>query len=151
MAHYLTGIPASFIWYPSNIMVCFKLIYLLIFDCTGSLLLHVGFSLAAVEGVTLLCSVQASHCGGFSYCVAWTQEHRLSGCSTQAQWLQHTGLDASWHVGSSQTRDRTCVPCIGGWILNHRITREVPHCMIFITLTIPCEVSESGTLPAPSL
>ena len=29
------------------------------------------------------------------------------------QWLQLTGLAAPCHVGSAQTRDRTCVPCIG--------------------------------------
>ena len=28
-------------------------------------------------------------------------------------------------MGSSQTRDCTCVPCIGKWILNHWTTREV--------------------------
>ena len=30
------------------------------------------------------------------------------------------------HVGSSQTRDRTRVPCIGRQTLNHCATREVP-------------------------
>ena len=34
------------------------------------------------------------------------------------------GLVAPRHVGSSQTRDRTRVPCIGRWILNHWATRE---------------------------
>jgi len=29
------------------------------------------------------------------------------------------------HVGSSQTRDQTRVPCIGRQILNHWTTREV--------------------------
>ena len=37
-------------------------------------------------------------------------------------WL--TGLAAPWHVGSSQTRARTCVPCIGRQTLNHCATRE---------------------------
>ena len=36
-----------------------------------------------------------------------------------------SGLVAPSHVGSSQTRDRTRVPCIGRRILNHRTTREV--------------------------
>ena len=36
------------------------------------------------------------------------------------------GLSCSMHVGSSQTKDRTCVPCIGRQILNHCTTREVP-------------------------
>ena len=34
------------------------------------------------------------------------------------------GLVAPRHVGSSQTRARTRVPCIGRWILNHCATRE---------------------------
>ena len=34
------------------------------------------------------------------------------------------GLVAPWHVGSSRTRARTRVPCIGRWILNHCAIRE---------------------------
>ena len=34
---------------------------------------------------------------------------------------------ALWHVGSFQTRDRTHVPSLGRWILNHWTTREVQH------------------------
>ena len=37
-------------------------------------------------------------------------------------WL--TGLVAPWHVGSSQARARTRVPCIDRRILNHCATRE---------------------------
>ena len=44
---------------------------------------------------------------------------------TQAQELWHTGLVAPRHVGSSQTRAQTHVPCIGRRILNHCTTREV--------------------------
>ena len=36
------------------------------------------------------------------------------------------GLVALQHVGSSQTRARTRVPCIGRQILNHCATREAP-------------------------
>ena len=32
-----------------------------------------------------------------------------------------------WEVGSFQTRDRTTVPCIARWILNHWTTREAPN------------------------
>ena len=46
-------------------------------------------------------------------------EHRL-------QTHRLTGPVAPWHVGSSQTRARTRVPCIGRQILNHCATREVP-------------------------
>ena len=38
-------------------------------------------------------------------------------------WL--TGLVAPWHVGSSQTRARTRVPCTSRQTLNHCATREV--------------------------
>ena len=43
---------------------------------------------------------------------------------TQAQQLWLTGLVAPRYVGSSQTRARTHVPCIGRQILNHCATRE---------------------------
>ena len=42
----------------------------------------------------------------------------------QAQQLWLTGLVAPRHVGSSQTRARTRVPCIGRQTLNHCATRE---------------------------
>ena len=42
----------------------------------------------------------------------------------QAQQLWLTGPVAPRHVGSSQTRARTRVPCIGRQILNHCATRE---------------------------
>ena len=37
----------------------------------------------------------------------------------------HTGLVASWHVGSSWTRNQICVAFIGRQILNHWTTRKV--------------------------
>ena len=37
------------------------------------------------------------------------------------------GLVALQHVGSSWIRDQTCVPNIGGQILNLWTTREVPE------------------------
>ena len=39
--------------------------------------------------------------------------------------MWHTGLVAPRHVGSSRTRARTRVPCIGRRSLNHCATREV--------------------------
>ena len=50
----------------------------------------------------------------------------FSSCDTQDQQLWRTGLVAPRHVGSSRTRARTRVPCIGRWVLNHCATREVP-------------------------
>ena len=45
---------------------------------------------------------------------------RLLSSGMQAQ-LPHSTWDLS-----SWTRDRTCIPCVGRWILNHWITREGP-------------------------
>ena len=47
-----------------------------------------------------------------------------------------TGLVAPRHVGSSRTRARTRVPCIGRWILNHCSTREA-LCLNFLSLCLP--------------
>ena len=47
-------------------------------------------------------------------------------------------LVAQQHVGSSRTRDGTCVPCIGRLILNHWSTREAQiltfECKSFLIL-----------------
>ena len=55
------------------------------------------------------------------------------------------GLVAPQHVGSSQTRAQTCVPCIGRRILNHCITRKVPVLYFlfldFIDLVSLCSIS----------
>ena len=51
---------------------------------------------------------------------------------------------------SSQTRDRTRVPCVGRWIPNHWTTREVPILSIF---SLPCPASAANiytTCQAPS-
>ena len=58
---------------------------------------------------------------GYSHCGA-----RASHCS---------GLVALQHVGSSWTRARTRVPCIGRRILNHCATREVPPLFLIWVLT----------------
>ena len=50
---------------------------------------------------------------------------------TQGQQLWLTGLVAPWHVGSSQTRARTRVPCIGRQILNHCATREAQTSILY--------------------
>ena len=77
---------------------------------------------------------KASHSSGFSCCAA-----RAHGCAVQAlvtaarglrsgsSWAQQLwcpGLVALRHVGSSPTRDRTHVSCIGRQILHHWATRE---------------------------
>ena len=52
------------------------------------------------------------------------QQLWLTDSRAQAQQLWRTGLFAPRHVGSSPTRARTRVPCIGRRILNHCATRE---------------------------
>ncbi|KAJ8798770.1 hypothetical protein J1605_016573 [Eschrichtius robustus] len=47
------------------------------------------------------------------------------------------GLVAPRHVGSSQARARTHVPCIGRQILNHCATREAPVGLVLIPGVIP--------------
>ena len=52
------------------------------------------------------------------------QQLWLTGSRAQAQQLWRMGLVAPQRVGSSRTRARTRVPCIGWRILNHCTTRE---------------------------
>ena len=68
-------------------------------------------------GATLHRGARASHYRGLCCCGAQAPD-------AQAQYLWLTGLVAPRHVGSSQTRARTRVPCIGRQILNHCATRE---------------------------
>ena len=115
-----------------------KFIYLFIFVCIGSSLLHVGFLQLQLRrvGATLRCDAQA-YCSGFSCCRAWAlgaqasvvaamwaQQLWLAGSRAQAHQLWCTGLVVLRHVGSSRTRAQTLVPCIVRWILNHCTTRE---------------------------
>ena len=44
-------------------------------------------------------------------------------------------------MGSSQTRDQTCVPCIGREILNHWTTKEVPGSYF---KGVMCQLSHEG-------
>ena len=85
-----------------------------------------GLSLVEVSrGYALL------QCLGFSFqyfLQLWTTGFRhggFSSCGSRALGCRCMDLAALWHVKSSWTRDRTCVPCIGGHILIHCTTREV--------------------------
>ena len=66
----------------------------------------------------------------------------------QAQQLWCTGPVAPRHVGSSQTRARTRVPCIGRQILNHCATREAPRkgCIFKYSAEHEC-CQDSGSVP----
>ena len=63
-----------------------------------------------------------SNCGSRALWLTGPVAH--GPCGSRAQWL--TGPVAPRHVGSSQTRARTRVPCIGRQTLNHCATREAP-------------------------
>ena len=63
-------------------------------------------------------------CTGFSLwrlLLLWN----VSSRAWELQQLWHMGFPDPWHVESSQTRDRTCVPCIGRQWHSHWTTREV--------------------------
>ena len=51
------------------------------------------------------------------------------------------GLVAPRHVGSSQTRAQTRVPCIGRQILNHCATREAPRLFLNTHEGVPWQSS----------
>ena len=57
----------SFIWF---FFFAYKFIYLFIFGCFGSSLLHAGFLQLQRAGPALPCGARASHCGGLSCCGA---------------------------------------------------------------------------------
>ena len=73
-------------------------IYLFIFGCVGSLLLHTGFLQLRRGGATLCCSVQASHCGGFSCCGARALGTGFSSCGTWASVVVACGLQSAGSV-----------------------------------------------------
>ena len=66
----------------------------------------------------------------------------------QAQQLWLTGPVAPRHVGSSQARARTRVPCIGRWILNHCATREALRLRFELRLSVSVFVTSLTSLAA---
>ena len=75
----------------------------------------------ATGGLSLVVAGRGyAHCHGLSLQSTGSRREGFSTCST---WLSSCG--ALLHVASSQTRDRTCVPCIDRQILIHQTTTEV--------------------------
>ena len=74
----------------------------------------------------LCCCMQALQWVGATLCCpAWAVGTQASAVAAHGlQELRCMGLVVPWHVGSSQTRDWTCVPCVGRQILNHCTIRE---------------------------
>ena len=106
-------------------------IYLFIFGCVGSSFLCEGFLQLRQVGATLHRGARASHHRGLSFCGAQAPD-------AQAQQLWLTGPVALRHVGSSQTRARTRVPCIGRQTLNHCATKEAPPSLFLCSQICQC-------------
>ena len=85
-----------------------------------SLLWCAGFSL---RWPLPLWSMGSRH-AGFRSCGTWAQQLWPAGSRAQAQQLWRTGPATPWYVGSSRTRARTHVPCIGRRALSHCTTRQ---------------------------
>ena len=100
-------------------LLLFFLINYFFYGYIGSSFLCEGFLYLWQAGATFHHDAQASHYCGLSCCGAQAPD-------VQAQQLWLKGLVTPWHVGSSQTRARTHVPCIGRLILNHCTPREAP-------------------------
>ena len=74
----------------------------------------------------LLLGTTGSRVWGFTSCGLLVAGSLVAAPRLQStgRQLWCTGLVAPQHVGSSRTRDRTRVSCIGRWILYHRATRK---------------------------
>ena len=88
-------------------------------DCSGCSLLCRLFSTCGEQGLFSSCSVQTSYCGGFSHCGAQALSMRASavashGLSGEVPRGSRAHLVALRHVGSSGTRNQTCVSCMSG-------------------------------------
>ena len=77
---------------------------------------------------------------------SWDKWSLLFIAVHRLQWLWHRGLVASKPVGFPQTRDWTCVPCIGKQILNHWTTREVRRVLLLMYVEVfhilYCDISK---------
>ena len=121
-----------------RVAVHWRQTFFFFFGRAGSLLLHAGFLSC---GKWRLLFNWHSHCSAFSCCGAQTLGCVGSVVTTHGLWriwasvVVCTGLVVPQHVGSFQTRDQTCVPCIGRWTLNHCTTREVPKLNFWLKIS----------------
>ena len=82
-------------------------------------------------------------------CVTWALSPWCTDSIVVERWLivvTHR-LSCSTECGnlSSPTRDRTGVPCVVGWFLNHWNTREVPGSALFVLDTPGCVTNDLQT------
>ena len=122
--------------YMSCFLFFFKYKFIYLLGCVGSSLLCAGFSLVAASG-----GYSSLQCVGFS--LWWLLLLWNTGSRAQAQQLWCTGLVALWHVGSSQSRDRTRYSCIDRRILNHCATKGSP---LYVMLNEACLFTFSSLL-----
>ena len=113
-----------FLNYGIRYLFYFFKFYLFIYGCVGCSFLCEGFLQLRRAGASLHRGARASHYCGLSCCGAQAPD-------VQAQQLWLTGPAAPRHVGSSQARARTRVPCISRQILNHCATREAQKTKIY--------------------
>ena len=85
-----------------------------------------AFSSFSKQRLLSSCNAQASHCNDFSCCRARALGEQVSvvvarGLQSTGSVVVAIGFVAPQHVGSSQTRDQTCVPYMGSRLLtlNH--------------------------------
>ena len=110
---------------PKHLFFLNKFIYLFIYLFLFSAVLGLRFCARAFSSCGKRGPLFIAVRGSLTIAVSLVAEHRLqmrrlSSCGS-------TGLVAPWHVGSSQTRAQTRVPCISRQSLNHCATREALH------------------------
>ena len=94
--------------------------YFFIHGCAGSSLPRGFFPSCGKKGPLSSCDAMARalECTGFG------------SCSPCAQQMWCTGLVALWHVGSSQTRDQTCVSSLADKFFTTELPRKSPVCIL---------------------
>ena len=119
-------------------------------SCTGSVAVSTGsghtgsVAVSAGSGYTGSGAVSAGcSCTGSG---AVSAGSRCSGSVVVAQGLR---CSSAWGK-SFQSRDRTCVPCIFRWILNHWTTREALYSSFWLSrVLVPLIVQRSPVLLIP--
>ena len=130
-----------FIYWLHWVFVAAHRLSLLVVSRGYSSLQCMGFSLWWL----LLLPSMGSRCMGFSSCGRGAQQLWHLGCRVQAQQLWHPGFVAPQYVGSSWTRARARVLCVGRWTLNHCATREVlPLSFLILVICVFCLFIETG-------
>ena len=127
LRYFLIFVLSSFFFF-LNIGFFFFLIYLYIYFWLCWVFVSVrGLSLVAASG-----GHSSSRCAGLSLSrplLLRSTSSRRAGSVVVAHGPSRSaacGIFPPRHVGSSQTRAQTRVPCIGRQILNHCATREAP-------------------------